>query len=158
MEFNSLTIFLILLALGYVFGKFAENRHYRSIHAREKTLVQIPTVNSKKPIGDTSPIQHAELVHGHVVISVDYFKQVLAGLRNLFGGTVQSYETLLDRARREAILRMKENCPTADQILNLRVETSSISKGGGDRIGSVEVLAYGTAVYFHPSSSTTPNP
>ena len=149
---DSLIIFLILLSLGYGFGKIAESRHYRSIHEREQTLVNLPTTSSKKPIGTTAPIHHAELVHGHVVISVDYFKQIVAGLRNLFGGTVQSYETLLDRARREAILRMKECCPTADQILNLRIETSSISQGGRDRIGCVEVLAYGTAISFQSSS------
>ncbi len=145
---DTLVIFLVLLGLGFVFGKMAENRHYRSIHTREQALVGIPAISSKKPIGNDSPIHHTELVHGHVVISIDYFKQMLAGLRNFFGGTVQAYETLLDRARREAILRMKESCPTADQILNLRIETSSISKGGGDRIGSVEVLAYGTAISF----------
>ncbi len=149
---ESLIIFLVLLALGYVFGKIAEGRHYRSIHTREQAFLELPTVSSKKPVGNDSPIHHAELVHGHVVISVDYFKQMLAGLRNFFGGTVQAYETLLDRARREAVLRMKESCPTADQILNLRIETSSISKGGGDRIGSVEVLAYGTAISFQRSS------
>jgi uncharacterized protein YbjQ (UPF0145 family) len=105
-------------------------------------------------MGNNAPISHAELVHGHVVISVDYFKQILAGLRNLFGGTIQAYETLLDRARREAVLRLKESCPTANEILNLRIETSSISKGGsGDRIGSVEVLAYGTAIYYQQASS-----
>ena len=92
------------------------------------------------------------------MVSVDYFKQILAGLRNLFGGTIQSYETLLDRARREAVLRMKERCPKADQILNLRIETSSISKGGGERIGSVEVLAYGTAIYFEQTSASRPQP
>lgn len=150
---DSLTIFLILLALGFVFGKLTEHRHYRSIHTREQQLVAVPTVNSKKPLGDPATIHRVELVHGHVVVSVDYFKQILAGLRNLFGGTIQSYETLLDRARREAILRMKENCPSADQILNLRIETSSISKGASDRVGCVEVLAYGTAVYFEPSAS-----
>lgn len=148
---ENLIFFLVLLSLGYVFGKMAESRHYRSIRAREQALVRLPTVSSKKPVGNDSPIHHAELVHGHVVISVDYFKQILAGLRNLFGGTVQAYETLLDRARREAILRMKESCPTADQILNLRIETSSIYKGSGDRIGSVEVLAYGTAISFQRS-------
>ncbi len=152
---DSLIIFLILLSLGYAFGKMAENRHYRSIHAREQALITLPTTSSKKPIGNPAPIHHAELVHGHVVVSVDYFKQIVAGLRTIFGGTVQSYETLLDRARREAILRMKERCPGADQILNLRIETSSISKGGSDRIGSVEVLAYGTAISFQPASQTT---
>ena len=90
---------------------------------------------------------NAELVLGSVVISVDYFKRILAALRNIFGGPVQSYETLVDRARREAVLRMKESCINADQIINLRIETSSISKGGRNTIGSVEVLAYGTAIY-----------
>ena len=82
-----------------------------------------------------------------MVISVDYFKRLLASLRNFFGGSIQAYETLLDRARREAILRMKENCKNADEIINLRIETSSISKGKRNTIGSVEVLAYGTALY-----------
>ncbi len=154
---DTLVIFLVLLALGFVFGKMAESRHYRSIQAREQAFMALPTISNKKPMGPHSPIQHAELVHGHVVISIDYFKQILAGLRNFFGGTVQSYETLLDRARREAVLRLKETCPKADQILNLRIETSSIYKGGGNRIGSVEVLAYGTAIYFQ-SPSPPPNP
>jgi uncharacterized protein YbjQ (UPF0145 family) len=150
---ESLTIFLILLVLGFVFGKLSESRHYRSIQAREEMFVRLPTTSCKKPMGNNPLINHAQLVHGHVVISVDYFKQILAGLRNFFGGTIQAYETLLDRTRREAVLRMKESCPTADQILNLRIETSSISKGGsGDRIGSVEVLAYGTAIYYQQAS------
>jgi len=155
---DSVTIFLILLTLGFVFGKLAESRHYRSIRAREEMLVRLPTTSCKKPIGNRASIGQAQLVYGHVVISVDYFKQMLAALRNLFGGTIQAYETLLDRARREAVLRMKESCPTADEILNLRIETSSISKGGGDRVGSVEVLAYGTAIYFQQSSTPNPHP
>jgi len=154
---DSLSIFLVLIALGFIFGKLAESRHYRSIHAREGMLVRLPATSCKNPMKNSSLISHAELVHGHVVISVDFFKQILAGLRSLFGGTIQSYETLLDRARREAILRMKERCPTADQILNIRIETSSISKGeSGDRIGAVEVLAYGTAIYFHQASPPHP--
>ncbi len=156
---DSITIFLILLSLGFVFGKFAESRHYRSIQAREELLIRLPTTSCKKPIGSHASIGHVQLVCGHVVISVDYFKQMLAGLRNFFGGTIQAYETLLDRARREAVLRMKESCPTADEILNLRIETSSISKGSSsDRVGSVEVLAYGTAIYYQSASPQLPSP
>ena len=61
---------------------------------------------------------------------------------------IQYPKTLIDRARREAVLRMKESCPEADLVINLRLETSSITKGRGKQIGSVEVLAYGTAIYF----------
>ncbi|CAM5220829.1 hypothetical protein [Alishewanella longhuensis] len=33
------------------------------------------------------------------------------------------------------------------QIINIRVETSSIHNAAGNGIGSVELLAYGTAIY-----------
>ena len=147
-----LIIFIILLSLGYFFGKWAEKSHYASIIKREKKFLNLPATSFKKPIGEIPPIERSHLARGSVVISVDYFKRILAGLRNFFGGTVQSYETLLDRARREAILRLKESCPQADQIINLRIETSSISKGRKNSIGSVEVLAYGTAIYYESQS------
>ncbi len=145
---DSLIIFLVLISLGYIFGKMAEKNHYKSIIEREKKFLALPATSGKYPIGDAKNIKNAFLVQGSIVISVDYFKRILAGLRNFFGGTVQSYETLLDRARREAILRLKESCSQADQIINLRLETSSIHKGRKNKIGSVEVLAYGTAIYF----------
>jgi len=146
---DQLIIFAVLISLGYFFGRRAEHNHYKSIIEREKQWLHLPTTCSKYVIEDGRKIDHCQLANGSVVVSVDYFKRVLAGLRNIFGGSVQSYETLIDRARREAVLRMKESCPGADQIINLRLETASISKDQrGTYIGSVEVLAYGTAVYF----------
>jgi uncharacterized protein YbjQ (UPF0145 family) len=87
------------------------------------------------------------MVFGSVVISVDYFKRVFSALINVFGGDLKPYETLLDRARREAVLRLVESCPDADEIINLRIETSSISKGAKNQVGCVEVVAYGTAIF-----------
>ena len=144
---ENLIILIVLISLGYVFGKIAERNHYKSIIERENKFLKLPATSSKYPIGDATDISDSHLVQGSVVVSVDYFKRMLAGLRNFFGGTVQSYETLLDRARREAILRLKESCPQADEIINLRLETSSIYKGRSNSIGSVEILAYGTAIY-----------
>ena len=145
---EQLIIFSILISLGYFFGRSAEKKHYKSIREREQHWLQQATTSSKYVLGDDREIKNCHLVTGSIVVSVDYFKRVLAGLRNIFGGNVQSYETLIDRARREAVLRMKESCPDADQVINLRLETSSISKGRRKQIGSVEVLAYGTAIYF----------
>jgi len=143
-----LYVLLGLLLLGYVFGKLNERRHYRSIFQREQATVNLPLSNSRYPLDDRQAIAHCKLVSGNVVVSVDYFKRILAGLRAVFGGSIQAYETLVDRARREAILRLKEACPGADEIINLRIETSSISKGRKNSIGSVEVLAYATALYY----------
>ncbi len=149
-----LIIFLLLLALGYGFGRHAELRHYRSIIQREKGLRDIPAVATKFP-----PLTKAvdvELVSGSVVISVDYFKRFVAGLRNLIGGRVTAYESLLDRARREAILRMKEEARGLDGhiIFNVKLETSSIYKGRKNGVGAVEVMAYGT-VLINPDSPVT---
>ena len=140
-------VFLVLLALGYGTGRLAEKRHYRSIIEREDELRDIPAVATKlAPWGD--PVPDTRMVSGNVVVSVDYFKRFLAGLRNIVGGRVTTFETLLDRARREAILRMKEEAQALGShiIFNVKVETSSISKGRKNAVGSVEVLAYGTAL------------
>ena len=141
-----LIIFLILLALGYGFGRRTESQHYKSIIAREKKLQSLPAVGMKvPPLGRPYT---ATLVCGNVVISVDYFKRFLAGLRSLFGGRVTSYESLLDRARREAILRMKEQAAGkgAKLIFNVKLTTASLSRGKHGKTGSIEVLAYGTAL------------
>lgn len=143
-----LIVILVLLALGYGFGRYAEKSHYKSIISREKELNSIPAVATKiPPIG--SQKLNSQLVAGNVVISIDYFKRFIAGLRNIFGGRVTSYESLLDRARREAILRMKEEAHklNAELVFNIKLETSSIYKGKGNSVGSVEVMAYGTALY-----------
>jgi uncharacterized protein YbjQ (UPF0145 family) len=141
----AIPIGIIILAL--ITGTIIEKRHYQSIDLREKGLSGIAIVNSKKYPTD-KPVIKSKFVSGSVVISYDHFKKFLAGLRMIFGGEVKSYVSLIDRGRREAILRMKEKCPDADLIINTRIETSSISKGGRKTIGSVEVFAYGTAVYY----------
>ena len=143
-----LIVFLILLSLGYGFGRYAEKRHYKSIFKREKVLNHIPAIAAKIPPFRRQDL-NSQLVSGNVVISVDFFKRFIAGLRNIFGGRITSYETLLDRARREAILRMKEQAETlnAEFVFNIKLETSSIYKGRGNSVGSVEVLAYGTALF-----------
>ncbi len=142
-----LVIFLSLLTLGYFFGQYFERRHYRSIIEREKDTLRVPLLTMKTTPSGLKRC-NAALVAGNVVVSVDYFKRFLAGLRAIIGGRVKSYESLIDRARREAILRMKEQAIDAGAIVvtNVRIETSSISKGRRQAIGSIEVLAYGTAI------------
>ncbi|QBG35822.1 YbjQ family protein [Litorilituus sediminis] len=142
-----IAITLLLLFLGYIFGRHAEKSHFKSIIAREEQHQGLVAVSVKSPTQDDST-KPGMLVTGSVVISVDYFKRFLAALRTIFGGRVTSYETLLDRARREAILRMKEEAKklNAERIYNIKLETSSISKSASGNIGAVEVLAYGTAV------------
>jgi len=138
--------FLLLLVVGYISGTLVEKRHYRSIEKREEEYLSLPTIMLKRPL-DEAEIKSCRLVNGSVVISIDFFKKFLASLINFFGGNISSYETLIDRARREAILRLKEDAKGASEIINLRIETSSITKNANNNVGAVEVLAFGTAIY-----------
>lgn len=150
---EQLIIFAVLISLGYIAGSIQESRHYKSIKKREKEYMSLPVVNIKNALDGKAEVKSAELVYGSAVISIDYFKRALASLRNIFGGEMISYETLVDRARREAILRMKEMAKGVDIILNVRIETSSIGQSANKRksLGSLEVLAYGTAVTLSPT-------
>lgn len=144
-----LGIFLLLLISGFVFGRLAEKRHFKSIIRREKETLAVPVMTVKSVPAQLTQCK-TFLVSGNVVVSIDFFKKFLSSLKALVGGRLTSYESLLDRARREAILRMKESAIKCGGklVVNVRIETASISKHSNNRysIGSVEVVAYGTAI------------
>ena len=149
----NLILFLALVAVGYFVGSAVERKHYASIVQREKESVSFPVVTAEAFFAE-GRVKESFLVSGSVVISIDYFKRLLGNLRNLFGGRVRAYESLIDRARREAVLRMKEQAHAmgGEMITNLRLDTSTLTGSANQRgqIGSVEVIAYGTAVIFNP--------
>lgn len=147
LPFIYLAMPVLLLATGLIVGKMIENSHYKSIHERERRFIDVPATDVRH-IPNAEKVEYAELVHGSVVVSIDHFKRFAAGLRKIFGGEIHAYSSLLDRARREAMLRMKEACPDADGYVNCRIETASISKGGQKTIGSVEIMAYATAFRY----------
>ena len=140
---------LFLLVLGYVAGSMAEQSHYKSIRLRELRLRRLPTTNLRRPPAHWR-VESAALVVGSTVVSVDYFKRFLAQLRGFIGGRVRSYESLLDRARREAVLRMKEEAVQGgfDAVINVRLESTNIASPLRNDRGTagVEVLAFGTAL------------
>lgn len=133
------SVFAVLLLVGFVFGQAREQKHYKEIIEREKELIQFPVRADERIDG---PVREAFLVTGNVVIANDYFKNFVASIKNIFGGRLTSFESLMDRARREAILRMKEKAVArgADEILHCRIEMCSI-----DQLG-VEVMVAGTAI------------
>jgi uncharacterized protein YbjQ (UPF0145 family) len=137
----------VLITIGFFAGRFLEKKHYISIRQREKELRDVLTFATRYPPNLIEP-QDCALVTGAVVISSDYFKQFVAGLRNLVGGRFRGYETLFDRARREAILRMKQDAKQQGYklIVNVKVETTSISGGQQGAMPSFEICAYGTAL------------
>lgn len=155
--FQNLNLFLnfglplLLLMTAYFIGSMIERRHFGSIRRRESEYLGYPVV-SFDTMPDDWNVSDSTMVTGSIVVSLDYFKRVIAGLRGLVGGRVKTYEPLLERARREALLRMTESARGQgyDAIFNVRLETSRLanSRGDGNGTAGVEMLAFGTAVKF----------
>jgi len=139
----AIVIALVLGMIGLVFGSINERRHYRSIEQREVKYQHIKVFNGKRPLFQLTG-QSFSLVQGSVVISSDRFKNILAFFRHLFGGNIRSYEALLERARREALLRMKQQAAErgAHSVMGVLFETSTLNQTGL----CCELLAYGTAL------------
>ena len=145
----SLVPALFLLLLAYFLGSQLESNHYKSIREREAATKDMVAINFPRFPFDVE-IERAGMVMGSVVVSHDHFKRFLAQLRIIVGGRIKSYEPLLDRARREAVLRMKEQALARghNTVVNIRLETSRLanSRRGGKGTAGVEMLAYGTAL------------
>lgn len=135
---------LSLLVVGYGVGRLQERRHFRSIRQRETELKHVLALSTRY-VPEGVQASDARMVSGGVVISSDYFKTFVAGFRAFFGGRFRGYETLLERARREALLRLKEDARAAGStlVIGVRFQTTKIA---GSSTPSVEVLAFGTAL------------
>ncbi|NND59891.1 MAG: heavy metal-binding domain-containing protein [Gammaproteobacteria bacterium] len=140
-----------VILLAWLVGSLIERRHYRSIIAREQALGDFTTTTFEK-LPQRWRASEPMLVTGSVVVSIDYFKRLRAGVRAIFGGRIKHYEPLLDRARREACLRMIDSARVAgyNAVINTRIETAKLASTGrrGDGTAGVEILAFGTAVHL----------
>lgn len=145
-----ISITAILMVVGYITGSYLERRHFEELHEREDLFQRLPVVTFATLPAGWEPTD-SSLVIGNVVVSVDYFKRFIAGLRMFFGGRVKAYEPLLDRGRREALLRMAEQAAALDfdAVVNVRLQTSPLAnagRGGKESTAGIEILAFGTAL------------
>ncbi len=86
--------------------------------------------------------EHLGLVQGSSVRAKHLGRDIMAGLKNIFGGELKGYTELLQESREEAMERMIQQAEAvgANAVLNVRFSTSSIAAG------AAELFAYGTAV------------
>lgn len=133
-------IFAILFSVGFGFGRYNEGKHFRYLDEQEQRLAYIRVNNSRFAVSEYS----GQMISSNVVISHDYFKYAIANVQNMVGGRLTSYESVVERARREAIVRLKLEAEKigATQIMGIRLSTTELGMQGG----MVEVFAYGTAI------------
>ena len=150
----------ILLLVGFVVGTLIEKSHLAKIKERERFFYKMPAVTMKLekflPEAYWNQVESTRLVVGAVVIAPDYFRFVLGGIVNAIGGKIGSYESVLDRSRREVILRMKESAPMADLIVNTRLEMDQLDPIiPYFPIQPLAIYAYGTAVRLKKANLST---
>lgn len=149
----NLAPFVGLIVLGLVVGRATERMHFRNLDRREQQVADMLVTQLKsfpdRVAGDPPPT----LLVGEVVIATDYLKSFLAKLRNIFGGEVRSYQSLLTRARREAMLRIQEQARGTgyNAVCNVRIQTADIGGSTTKRkVAMAAILASATAYHAAP--------
>ncbi|MCR9213740.1 MAG: YbjQ family protein [Proteobacteria bacterium] len=99
----------------------------------------ITTINH---VPEMKIVTHFGVVSGSTVKAKHVGNDILAGIKNFFGGEIGSYTDLLESARETAVQRMVSQAEQAgaNAIINVRMATSAITSG------AAEIYVYGTAV------------
>jgi uncharacterized protein YbjQ (UPF0145 family) len=86
--------------------------------------------------------QYLGVVRGIVVRAPNIAQGIMGGIKQIFGGNIQSYADVCETARREAYERMVHHALEvhADAIIAMRYDATEFANS------VTEVLAYGTAV------------
>ena len=104
-----------------------------------------------KPYGNRE-IKEFRIMMASVVMSPSWVQMWIGGIMSLFGGQINVFTKVVDWTRREAKQRLREQVAAAgyDEVINLRIETTMMTKtkGGKDRTSGVEILVYGTAIKY----------
>lgn len=100
------------------------------------------TLTTLEGVPGKEVVEHYGIVQGSTVRAKNVGKDLLAGLKNIVGGELESYTELLQESRHEATERMIQQAEQlgANAIVNVRFATSSVAQG------AAELYVYGTAV------------
>ena len=135
--------FSIIAIVGWAVATWFERRHFREMDEREVVLDDI-TLSTLKNV-NSGISDEVMLLTGSVVISHDYFRTLLIIIKKIIGGNIFAYERLINRARREAIIRLKEEARVQgmNKIINIRFGSALV---GPKFLTAIEMVAYGTGV------------
>ena len=87
-------------------------------------------------------VKHLGIVQGSTVRAKHAGRDIMAGVKNIFGGELKGYTELLQESRDQSLLRMQKQAESigANAVINVRFSTSSVTAGAS------EIYVYGTAV------------
>ena len=82
------------------------------------------------------------IVSGSAVMSRNFIRDFLAGIRNFLGQELIEYSEMIDKSKTAAMKRMRVQARKlgANAIMGVRLTTAEVAHGAG------EIIVYGTAV------------
>ncbi|WP_125606939.1 putative heavy metal-binding protein [Lapidilactobacillus bayanensis] len=101
-------------------------------------------ITTTNAVQDRTVAEYKGIVFGEVITGINVFKDLGAGLRNVFGGRSKGYEEELTKAREEAIAEMGDRAAQlgADAVVGTKMDYEVL---GSDN-GMLMVTCSGTAV------------
>lgn len=88
--------------------------------------------------------QYLGVVSAEVIIGANFFKDILGGLRDFFGGRSGTYERVLEEARQNALNEMVQKAQRvgANAVVGVDLDFETVGANGS----MLMVIASGTAV------------
>ena len=117
---------------------------YRSTSRNNKREEKILIITTTGKVEGRSLDSYLGIVFGEVITGINIFKDIGAGLRNIFGGRSQGYEEELMTARENALKELEERAKAmgADAVRGVKMDYEVL---GADN-GMLMVTCSGTAV------------
>lgn len=90
-------------------------------------------------------VEYKGFATGEVVAGINFIKDIGAGIRNLFGGRVQGYESEIIQARTEALKELESRAAAmgANAVIGIRIDFDALGSNGNNML---LVTVTGTAV------------
>ncbi|MDP2699710.1 M48 family metallopeptidase [Thalassospira sp.] len=129
-----------LIGIAFITGRIADRLHETALSRDEAALPRQDISTDEDFPGEINMI-YSQMVSGCVVIGEDRFRNLLSRLRVFVGGTLVAHDAAIERAQREAMLRMRVQAKSATHIVGVRFVSASLGRG------MIEMAAYGTALF-----------
>ncbi|HMO14133.1 MAG TPA: heavy metal-binding domain-containing protein [Pirellulaceae bacterium] len=148
------SIGLLLLVAAFALGGYVDRKHLANLAERERLCQSIQLSQSQhffSPHFGGSPPQ---IVTAETVVANNHFKRFLASWRKFFGGEIKSFHVLVERARRETLMRLVENAQQQgfNALCNVRLDSVDIG-GNTTAQGMSCICILGTATAYHSSTA-----
>lgn len=90
--------------------------------------------------------EYLGVINAQSIIGANIFKDIFAGLRDVFGGRSKTYEKVLEQAKEDALRELAEKAQAlgANGIIGVDLDFETVGGGGS----MLMVIATGTAVRF----------